>query len=186
MPTRLFLVRHGATELTAEDRFSGATDVPLSEEGRKRVENLASRLADEPLDAIHASPMGRTVETARILARPHGAEVRVEIASALREIDYGHPDGKTRAEVEAQYGDEYDNNPAGNRRRQTSFSERCSDIVADSCHRQIPTGRPRGSNVFATRFQARLGRVLRPQKPVPKPSSGDTRTREMFAAFGED
>lgn len=31
MPIRLFLVRHGATELTAEDRFSGPTDVPLSE-----------------------------------------------------------------------------------------------------------------------------------------------------------
>uniref|UniRef100_UPI0035939351 histidine phosphatase family protein n=1 Tax=Thiocapsa sp. TaxID=2024551 RepID=UPI0035939351 len=109
MPTRLFLVRHGATELTAEDRFSGATDVPLSEEGRKQVENLASRLAGEPLDAIYASPMGRTVETARILAKPHGAEVRVETESALREIDYGHWEGKTRAEVEAQCGDEYDN-----------------------------------------------------------------------------
>lgn len=45
MPTRLFLVRHGATELTAEDRFSGATDVPLSETGCKQVESLASRLA---------------------------------------------------------------------------------------------------------------------------------------------
>jgi broad specificity phosphatase PhoE len=108
MPTRLFLVRHGATELTAEDRFSGATDVPLSEEGRKQVENLADRLADEPLDAIYASPMGRTLETARILAKPHGAEVRVETESALREIDYGHWEGKTRAEVEAQYGDEYE------------------------------------------------------------------------------
>ena len=87
MPTRLFLVRHGATELTAEARFSGATDVPLSEEGRKQVENLAKRLAGEPLDAIYASPMGRTVETARILARAHGAGVRVETESALREID---------------------------------------------------------------------------------------------------
>ncbi|UHD17815.1 histidine phosphatase family protein [Thiocapsa bogorovii] len=109
MPTRLFLVRHGATELTAEDRFSGATDVPLSEEGRKQVENLASRLAGEPLDAIYASPMGRTVETARILAKPHGTAVRVETEPALREIDYGHWEGKTRAEVEAQYGDEYEN-----------------------------------------------------------------------------
>lgn len=53
--------------------------------------------------------MGRTVETARILARPHGAEVRVEAESALREIDYGHWEGKTRAEVEDQNGDEYDN-----------------------------------------------------------------------------
>ncbi|NBC49652.1 MAG: histidine phosphatase family protein [Gammaproteobacteria bacterium] len=107
MPTRLFLVRHGATELTAEDRFSGATDVPLSDEGRKQVANLAERLASEQIDAVYASPMGRTVETARILAKPHAAEVRVD--SALREIDYGHWEGKTRAEVEAQYGEEYEN-----------------------------------------------------------------------------
>lgn len=106
MPTRLYLVRHGATELTAEDKFSGATDVPLSEEGRRQVRSLSQRLADEPIDAVYASPMGRTVETARILAEPHRVELRVD--SALREIDYGHWEGKTRAEVEAQYGDEYE------------------------------------------------------------------------------
>lgn len=106
MPTRLYLVRHGATELTAEDRFSGATDVPLSGEGRQQVASLAERLAADQIDAVYASPMGRTVETARILAKPHGAEVRAE--SALREIDYGHWEGKTREEVEAQYGEEYE------------------------------------------------------------------------------
>jgi probable phosphoglycerate mutase len=106
MPTRLYLVRHGATELTAEDRFSGATDVPLSEEGQRQVRALAQRLADEPIDAVYASPMGRTVETARILAEPHPVELRVD--SALREIDYGRWEGKTRTEIEAQYGDEYE------------------------------------------------------------------------------
>lgn len=32
--TRLYLVRHGATQLTAEDRFAGAIGVDLSDEGR--------------------------------------------------------------------------------------------------------------------------------------------------------
>jgi probable phosphoglycerate mutase len=31
MTTRLFLVRHGATTLSAEDRFAGSTDIPLSD-----------------------------------------------------------------------------------------------------------------------------------------------------------
>ena len=53
--------------------------------------------------------MRRTVEAARILAKPHGAEARVETESALREIDNEHWEGKTRAEVEAQYGDQYEN-----------------------------------------------------------------------------
>ena len=49
--TRLFLVRHGATPLTAEDRFSGADGVDLSEEGREQVRRLAARLADEKIAA---------------------------------------------------------------------------------------------------------------------------------------
>ena len=46
MTTRLYLIRHGATQLTAEDRFSGAANVYLSEEGRAQAERLARRLAD--------------------------------------------------------------------------------------------------------------------------------------------
>ena len=47
MTTRLYLIRHGATQLTAEDRFSGAANVYLSEEGRAQAERLALRLADD-------------------------------------------------------------------------------------------------------------------------------------------
>jgi hypothetical protein len=36
-PPGLYLVRHGATQLTAEDRFSGAVGVELSDEGRHQV-----------------------------------------------------------------------------------------------------------------------------------------------------
>src|SRR6188768_945662 len=86
--TRVFLIRHGATTASAEDRFAGATDVPLSEEGRGQVGRLAERLADCDMAAIYASPMGRTVETAQILAKPHGLEV--QIRDGLREISHGH------------------------------------------------------------------------------------------------
>ena len=34
MTTRLYLIRHGAIALSIEDRFVGATDVELSDEGR--------------------------------------------------------------------------------------------------------------------------------------------------------
>ena len=37
MKTRVFLVRHGATVLSAEDRFAGATNVELSEAGREQA-----------------------------------------------------------------------------------------------------------------------------------------------------
>ncbi|MDQ2970437.1 MAG: histidine phosphatase family protein [Acidobacteriota bacterium] len=105
MTTRVYLVRHGATTLSAEDRFAGMTDVPLSDGGRQQVRRLSARLAGEPIAAFYASPMGRTLETARILAEPHAKEVLAR--AGLREIDHGRWEQKTRAEVERLYPEEY-------------------------------------------------------------------------------
>ena len=71
-PTRLCLVRHGATQLTAEDRFSGAVGVELSDEGRHQVQRLSQRLANDAIKAVYCSPLSRAVDTAEILAAPHG------------------------------------------------------------------------------------------------------------------
>jgi probable phosphoglycerate mutase len=99
--TRIFLVRHGATVLTDEDRFAGETDVPLSDTGRQQATRLSVRLAAEKIAAVYASDMGRTLETARILAGPHNLEVKP--CKGLREISHGHWEQKTRKEVEAEY-----------------------------------------------------------------------------------
>jgi broad specificity phosphatase PhoE len=103
--TRLYLVRHGATQLTAEDRFSGAVGVDLSDEGRAQVQRLADRLSDEPLSAIYTSPLSRTVETATILAAPH--RLTPNRRDGLREISHGRWEGLTRQEVETRFADEY-------------------------------------------------------------------------------
>lgn len=107
MPTRVFLVRHGATTLSAEDRFAGETEVDLSEEGREQLRHLAARLAREPLAAVCASPMRRTLESARILAEPHGRSVLP--VDGFREVSHGRWEARTRAEVEALWPDEYAN-----------------------------------------------------------------------------
>jgi probable phosphoglycerate mutase len=103
--TRLFLVRHGATQLTAEDRFSGAVGVDLSDDGRQQVRLLSRRLANESLSAAYCSPLGRTVETASILAEPH--KLTLIHRDGLREISHGRWEGLTRQEVETRYHDEY-------------------------------------------------------------------------------
>ena len=105
--TRIFLVRHGATILTAEDRFAGSTNVPLSDEGREQVSRLAQRLSRGKISAVYASPMERTLETAAILARPHTLEVQPR--DGLREISHGHWEGLTRGEVEEKFPGEADN-----------------------------------------------------------------------------
>src|SRR6202022_2792772 len=102
--TRVFMVRHGATVLSAEDRFAGATDVALSDEGREQTRRLAERLSHEKIMAVYASPLGRTVETASILAAPHKLEVQTR--DGLREINHGHWEQMTRREVEQKFPEE--------------------------------------------------------------------------------
>jgi probable phosphoglycerate mutase len=105
MTTRLFLVRHGATVLTAEDRFAGSTDVELSDVGRRQAECLARRLMDDRVRAVYASPLRRTMETAAIIGRPF--DLTPIPRDGLREIDHGRWEGLRRADVETQFADEY-------------------------------------------------------------------------------
>src|SRR5258706_604674 len=99
--TRLYLVRHGAAQLTAGDRFSGAAGVDLSKEGRAQVKRLARRLAAESISAVYCSPLSRTVETAAILAEPH--KLPLIHRDGLKEISHGRWEGLTRPEVEARF-----------------------------------------------------------------------------------
>jgi probable phosphoglycerate mutase len=91
--------------LSAEDRFAGSTNVDLSDDGRKQAGSLAERLASEPIAAVYASPMNRTIETATIIATPHGLTLRT--ADGLREIDHGRWEGLLRSEAEERFADEY-------------------------------------------------------------------------------
>lgn len=104
MTTRVFLIRHGVTVLTAEDRFAGATNVELSDEGREQARRLGERLSTEKLAAVYASPLDRTVETASLIARPHGLEIQRR--DGLREISHGRWEQMTRREVDEKFPEE--------------------------------------------------------------------------------
>jgi probable phosphoglycerate mutase len=105
MTTRIYLIRHGATILSAEDRFAGATDVDLSDEGRRQAEALALRLSDDRITAVYCSPLKRTIETAMIVARPQGLTPIPR--DGLREINHGRWESLRRGDVEAQFPEEY-------------------------------------------------------------------------------
>ena len=105
MTTRVYFVRHGATLLSNEDRFAGETDVGLSEMGREQARALGRRLAAEGIDAFYASPLSRALETARLVAAPHGSGVVT--LPELREMSHGRWEQKSRAEVESLYPEEY-------------------------------------------------------------------------------
>jgi probable phosphoglycerate mutase len=103
--TRLFLVRHGATAATEEDRFSGSSGAELSDQGRWQAARLGERLAQQNISAVYASPLSRALETARIVA----GHCRLEpvVRDGLREIGHGHWEGMKREVVERQFASEY-------------------------------------------------------------------------------
>jgi broad specificity phosphatase PhoE len=90
---RIRLVRHGESEGNFSGSLQGSRfDTPLSGRGRKQAEALAIRLADEGIDAVWSSPMGRARETASIVAAPHGITLSVD--ADLVEFDWGGWSGR--------------------------------------------------------------------------------------------
>lgn len=76
--TVVYLVRHGMHDWLrpGSNRLAGRTPgVALNEDGRREAARVASLLADRPLRWVAASPIQRTVETARLIAEPHDLEV---------------------------------------------------------------------------------------------------------------
>jgi len=103
--TTILLARHGETDWNRENRYQGHADPPLNQTGRDQAAELAAALAAEPLAAIYSSPLRRALETAEILAVPHGLEpVTVD---ALREVDVGSWEGLTRAEIEQRFPEQF-------------------------------------------------------------------------------
>jgi probable phosphoglycerate mutase len=97
-PTITLLLRHGATELSAERRFAGRGDIALTKEGVQQAKLAARRLARGPaIDVVVTSPLQRTRRTAEAVAEATGAALVVD--DDLVEADFGAWQGLTFAEA---------------------------------------------------------------------------------------
>ncbi|MDW4908191.1 bifunctional RNase H/acid phosphatase [Streptomyces sp. ADMS] len=106
-PATFVLLRHGETPLTPQKRFSGSggTDPSLSDVGRDQAERVAASLARRgTIEAIVASPLTRTRETAAAVAARLGLDVTID--DGLRETDFGAWEGLTFGEVRERYPDD--------------------------------------------------------------------------------
>lgn len=91
---RLFILRHGPTDWNESGRYTGSTDIPLSENGRREL--LRWRLPQEALVAeLWSSPLLRARETALAFGEP-------KCDARLREMSFGSWEGRTHAEVESE------------------------------------------------------------------------------------
>jgi probable phosphoglycerate mutase len=97
-PVTTVLLRHGQTPLSAERRFAGRGDIPLTPTGRNQARAAAQRLAKlGGIEEIVTSPLRRTRDTAEAVASLTGAPVRVE--EAWIETSFGEWEGLTYAEA---------------------------------------------------------------------------------------
>ncbi|MGD9373963.1 MAG: histidine phosphatase family protein, partial [Desulfobacterales bacterium] len=101
--TRLMVIRHGETVWNAEERFQGHGDSPLTETGRIQVTALGRRMQDFQFDALISSDLGRTQETASIIAEFTGHSVGID--SRLRERNYGVLEGLKIHDIKTRYSD---------------------------------------------------------------------------------
>ncbi|NML16193.1 histidine phosphatase family protein [Azohydromonas sp. G-1-1-14] len=99
--TRIIAIRHGETDWNADTRIQGHTDIPLNAHGRWQAQCLTQALADEPLQAVYASDLGRAVETAAAFAQAAGLPVQRE--PGLRERRFGCFEGLRFDEIEQRW-----------------------------------------------------------------------------------
>ncbi len=99
--TRIVAVRHGETAWNVDTRIQGMLDIPLNERGRWQADRLAKALADQEIDAVYSSDLGRAAETANATAKLFGLPVIQH--PGLRERRFGKFEGKTFAEITEEW-----------------------------------------------------------------------------------
>jgi alpha-ribazole phosphatase len=102
---QLYLVRHGQTAASRENRFTGTSDPPLTATGEEMAGAFAKGYAALAWEAIYVSPLLRARQTAEPLCRAAGLAATVE--DGLREMAYGDWEGLRLDEAEARWPVEF-------------------------------------------------------------------------------
>src|SRR5579872_751973 len=106
MPT-LVLVRHGQSTWNLENRFTGETDIPLTEEGRNEARIAGEKLRDVLFEHGFTSILQRAIDTMHILLEAaRQPQLPVTRSHALNERNYGRLQGLNKKAVAEQYGED--------------------------------------------------------------------------------
>ena len=106
--SKLILIRHGQSVWNAENRFTGWTDVDLSEKGIKEAEEAGNELRRQVIDVVHTSDLIRAKRTAEIVIRANVSSRDTVTKSdwRLNERNYGALQGLNKAETAEEHGAE--------------------------------------------------------------------------------
>lgn len=93
--TTLYLVRHGETVANKAQILQGHQPGELNETGKAQAHEVATKMANEHIDAFVASDLNRALQTCEIIAAPHGVGREAIVTTPLlRERDWGSFTGK--------------------------------------------------------------------------------------------
>ncbi|MBE7175724.1 MAG: 2,3-bisphosphoglycerate-dependent phosphoglycerate mutase [Mucilaginibacter polytrichastri] len=104
--SKLVIVRHGQSVYNLENRFTGWTDVELTDGGREQAHFAAKKLVGYPFHHAFTSVLRRAIETLEIIMADLKLDVPVTRNKALNERNYGDLQGLNKAETAIKYGDE--------------------------------------------------------------------------------
>ena len=105
MSLKIYFLRHGETTASQTGGYCGTLDIELTPEGVQMAEDFAAAYKSLPWKAIFCSPLWRTIATAKPLCTLIGMDM--QLREGLKEIAYGQWEGKTPAEVNREFHDEY-------------------------------------------------------------------------------
>ena len=104
----LILLRHGQSVWNAANKFTGWTDVGLSEVGEAEAAKAGEELADTQIDVVHTSDLIRAQHTAEIVMEHNrtSSDVPTHRDFRLNERHYGDLQGLNKQDTRDKYGDE--------------------------------------------------------------------------------
>ena len=104
----LILIRHGQSVWNAANRFTGWTDVELSEVGVSEAEEAGRSLSSQRIDVVHTSDLIRAQRTAEIIMSLNEASegYSTKFDWRLNERNYGSLQGLNKAETAEKFGAE--------------------------------------------------------------------------------
>ncbi|MEB3310975.1 MAG: histidine phosphatase family protein [Snowella sp.] len=105
MGLNLYFLRHGETTSSQTGTYCGRINIDLTEEGYRMAEQFAEAYQHLKWEAIFSSPLHRTMATAQPLSDRVG--LKIQRRDGLKEIAYGKWEGKTPAEVNLEFHDDY-------------------------------------------------------------------------------
>lgn len=142
---QLVLLRHGTSIWNQDHRFTGWTDIPLSDHGKDQASRAGSALATQGIEfnEVHTSVMLRAHQTADcLLAATNHAAIPRYSSWRLNERHYGQLQGMSKQEIFATWGE------LRSRRWWRGYLERPPPLA--SSDPQHPRFDPRYSNLEAT------------------------------------